>query len=308
MVVLAFLFSGPYSLSPNLVEAQTADALLKAYAAKDTDSDGLPDWQESLYGTDATNPESAKAGVTDSEAVARGLVSLKFASDTSELNRTTGEDVPGTPVADTTLTAQFSQAFFKAYVDAGGQNMEAGDQQALLDSLIADFSVRAQKIVSSRYNQISVHTDATVTTEAYIAAIETTLRAHEVPEGSANPVLLMDAYIQKGDAKARPKLLALTASYGAVTKDLSDMHVPPALAGQHLILLQSFDTLARATKVVTEYEQDPMAVLGALAIYEPASKAIVSTLTSFASIILAHGEPTTGEPGALIVNFARSVQ
>ncbi len=118
----------------------------------------------------------------------------------------------------------------------------------------------------------------------------------------------MEAYIQNGDASAKPKLAALAATYAAIAKDLAEAHVPPSLASGHLILLQSYDTLSRATALVANYETDPVAVLGALSIYQPAAGAVVSTLTNLASVILQTGEPQTGMPGVLIVNFARSVQ
>src|SRR3989344_3578766 len=70
-IVVAFLSSHPVA-SP--VSAESTAELLKAYAAKDTDGDGLPDWQEALYGTDPTNPRSVQASMTDAEAVAKGLV------------------------------------------------------------------------------------------------------------------------------------------------------------------------------------------------------------------------------------------
>lgn len=308
MIVLAYLFSGPFTLSPSLAEAQSADELLKAYASKDSDSDGLPDWQESLYGTDPENPQSVKAGVSDSDAVAQGLVSLKFASDTSGLATTAGTDVPGTAVSDSSLTAQFSQAFFKAYVAAGGQNMTESDQQALLNTLMADFSARAQKLVVSSYTSVNVHTDPAVTVTDYAGAVESALVRYDVPAGEGSAVELMDAFVNGGDQSAQPKLLRLAASYASISKALANAHVPPALLSQHLALMQSFDTLGRATALVADYQKDPIGVLGALSVYVPASKSASDAFKSIGAAIVASGEPAEGAPGYLLVSIARYAQ
>lgn len=307
LIVSAYVFSGPFSFRPSTVDAATAESLLKAYATKDSDSDGLPDWQESLYGTDPTNPESVRAGVQDGDAVTQGLVKPKFES--AQLPAPIdAESIPGTLPTDDSVTAQFSQAFFKSYMDAGGQTMTASDQQALLTKLMQDFTTRAQKLVVSPYTLVSVHTDTTISLISYTDSVERIILTNDVATGGGNPLDLMDAYINNGDASARTKLVTLGTSYAAIARELADMHVPPTLSSTHLVLMQSFDSLARATRLVANYEKDPIAVLGALAIYQPASTSAVDAFNKLAAAILTEGEPAKGATGALIVNFARSAQ
>jgi hypothetical protein len=114
--------------------------------------------------------------------------------------------------------------------------------------------------------------------------------------------------IEKDDKSALPKLKALQQSYAAIASDLATTPVPPALANDHLQLMQSFDALAKATQVVTNYTQDPLGVMGALAIYQPSSYQAVEAFNDIASKILANGEPAAGTPGSIIVNIARSAQ
>ena len=54
LIAVAFVASGPIPFlgSFKIADAATSAELLKAYATKDADQDGLPDWQEALYGTD----------------------------------------------------------------------------------------------------------------------------------------------------------------------------------------------------------------------------------------------------------------
>lgn len=307
LIVSAYVFSGPFSFRPSTVDAATAESLLKAYSTKDSDSDGLPDWQESLYGTDPTNPQSVKAGVQDGDAVTQGLVKPKFESAKSP-EPVDASTIPGTLPTDDSVTAQFSQEFFKSYVEAGGQTMSASDKQALLTRIMQDFTVRTQKLVVSPYTAVSIHTDTSITIASYANTVEEIILNNDVPAGGGSPIDLMDAYVNNGDGSARTKLIALGKSYAGIASGLADTRVPPSLAAMHLSLLQSFDSLARATRLVANYEKDPVAVLGALSIYQPASASIVTALDTFATAILTGGEPEKGAPGALIVNFARSAK
>ncbi len=304
LIVCSYLFSGPYSFRPSVADAATAESLLKAYATKDSDSDGLPDWQESLYGTDPANPESYKTGIRDGDAVAQGLIKPRFES----AQATSTVDVPGKAVADTTLTAQFSQEFLKRYVAAGAGNMSSGAQQALITELLSVFSTKARAMLASSYTITSVQVSNHVTTLEYAAAVERVIMANNVPQGENNPLDLMDAYITNGDVSAQPKLARLAASYDRVSKGLAKLEVPASMAADHLTLVQAFDSLARATKLAATFENDPVAALGGLTAYQPTSQAIVSAFQHMAPTILNTGTPSEGDPGYIIVHFAQTTQ
>lgn len=305
-IVCAYLFSGPFSFRPSTADAATAETLLKAYATKDSDSDDLPDWQETLYGTDPTNPESVRTGLTDAEAVTQGLVKPKFESEAQ--TPTQVSSIPGTLPSDDSLTAQFSQEFLKSYIDAGGQTMTASQQQALLAKLMESFTVRAEKVVVSPHNALSIHSDQSVSVLEYARSVEAIIVANDSPKGSTAPLTLMDAYINGGDVSVAPKLTALAKQYERVSSALLALRVPPQLSASHLLLLQSFDSLARSTRLVAAYQKDPIAVMGAMSMYQPASTGVVTALTDLATVILTVGEPAPGTPGYIIVNFARSTQ
>src|SRR5512133_1855569 len=99
--------------SPPLAEASAESALLKAIAVRDSDSDGLPDWEEALYGADPQNPDSFRLGMTDSQAVARGLVVPKAIADIATATSSPSGEVVDTSLppapAEGTLTAAFSK-------------------------------------------------------------------------------------------------------------------------------------------------------------------------------------------------------
>ena len=87
LIVTAYGMSGPLPFHTSTAGAESTHDLLVSYASKDTDNDGLPDWQESLYGTDPNNAHSVNATVTDGEAVTQGLVKARFATATTTKTR-----------------------------------------------------------------------------------------------------------------------------------------------------------------------------------------------------------------------------
>ncbi len=308
----AYIFSGPNAILAffHIAEAQSSEALLKAYAAKDTDSDGLPDWQEALYNTDPANPTSFKAGVQDGDAVAQGLIKPKFQSQVATTSAVAYTPViPGSSPASDSLTDQFAQEFFQSYMEvSGGQALSDQDQATLVSNLLASFTAKAQKLIVSPYTSISVHTSATVTVSAYAGSVEQVIAGNDAPGVDGDFLTLAQALIENGDETARPKLKKLAASYAAIAVGLAQVQVPPALANDHLQLMQTFDTVARATKLVVTYEKDPVATLGAIAVYQPAADTMIATIQDIAAAILATGEPAPEAPGASLVNFARSLQ
>ncbi len=61
-----------WSLSEEKIEAQTLGELVK----KDSDQDGLPDWEETLWGLDPRNPETTP-GTKDADVVAKRRAELE---------------------------------------------------------------------------------------------------------------------------------------------------------------------------------------------------------------------------------------
>lgn len=313
LIVGAYVTSGPIDfLRSRVADAQSTESLLKAYAAKDSDGDALPDWQEALYGTDPNNAHSFDKTLTDNEAVNKGLVTPKTSAvvpvDPALDTPDTAADVPGKDPAPGSITDEFGRQFFQEYVAAsnGGQLSEE-DKDALIAKLLAQYSQKASTVLISTYTPVSVRTSSDVTITEYAESIEQVVRQNDVPPDASDPVTLMQGFLEDSDPAAYKKLVGLSKAYSGITKDLLSVTVPPQLASEHLALIQSFDTLARSTKAVTKYEDDPLAVLGSLSLLQPTVHTLMlSLLTTGRGVIAESGEPSDGMPGALILKVVRA--
>jgi len=300
----AYVISGPSFLSSRLVGAESNEELLREYAAKDSDNDGLPDWQEALYGTDPQKTDTDGDGVSDGDAARSGaLTTQRFITDPSA-EPIPLDAIPGVSAAPGTLTDEFSRTFFEAYMNSwNGTPLNAEEQEALVQQMLGQFSSKASASLSSSYTSSSVRV-ANVSVSAYAGAVEALIRQNEVAEDAAHPVLLAEEFIEKENQAALPKLRTLSASYRAIADGLLTIQVPSQLADEHLTLARSFDTLARSTNAIARYEEDPLAVLGALTLVQPSFKEMVLAFRDIGTVILTEGVPAAGDPGALIVTVA----
>jgi hypothetical protein len=314
MMGASYLFSGPSFLNSRAVNAESTEELLKAYSSKDSDGDGLPDWQEALYGTDPNKAISNPFGILDGEAAKEGkltpnALASQLPSAEATTTKLTSDDLPGVDPAPGSLTEQFSHEFLQDIVEASaGKPLDDATKQQIQQALFAKYTALAQQSFASNYTIISVHTQAGLSISDYAAGVESALKDNEVAQGEGDPISLMDSLINKNDATARPKLARLAKAYAAMRDQLLRTPAPPALANQHLELIQSLDSLSKATTAVLYYEKDPIAMLGGIGIYTPMFKKFIGALTGMGTAILAQGEPSAGQPGSYILAIVRLSQ
>jgi hypothetical protein len=306
---VAYVISGPsIFFKTNSASAESTQALLAAYAAKDTDGDGLPDWQEALYGTDPNKAISNPFGIPDGQAAQEGKLTptaLKLpVADTG--THLTAEDLPVPDATPGSITDQFSKDFLQQYFQASnGQPMTAEAQQALLQKLMQSFSAKAAVTLSSNYSSVSVHTNTSTSFSSYVSVIETTFQSHNIPDLNGDPISLMHSLLVDNNGSAAPKLMAISKAYAAMASDLRATQVPPSMVTTHVVLVKSLEELARSTAIVSNYKKDPLGTMGSLTVYNGSTKSFAGSITSIANTILATGEPQEGQPGFLIVNIAR---
>ncbi len=303
----AFIFAGYYFSSPwriTIAGATTPDELLKDYAKKDTDADGLVDWQESLYGTDIENAHSIDPSLLDGEAVAQGKVALQFKSEApSTPVPVTDADFEVPAPAKGSVTDEFAKSFFETYMTSG--KGATGDNTALVADLVAEAKRRVAEKISSSYQSFSVRSVPGTSTGTYAAMLEATLLTHQVPDEARDATSVIDAYISKNDSSQKDNLLAIATAYRGMTADLATMSVPPSLAQTHLSFLRSTDLIAQSVAAIAEYQTDPLTTVGAIGIYQSSSIELGNALQSVGAAILQEGEPAPGAPGALILRILR---
>ena len=266
MVGGSYLLSGPTPWG-RIVEAESAEELLKAYAAKDTDTDGLPDWQESLYGTNPNDPESFQAGMKDGEAVAQGLVTPKVAVRPAD-EPTDIDSIPGKAAAPSSITDRFAQAFLSQYLNNRGERVPTVEEMnAFVEGGIAD--LLAEGGSPARYGTSDVAASPDSSDEglrAYVVAVERAFEANEIPGRKSELAHFSDAL--KGDTGALASIAAISREYAGIERDLMLVPVPAEFRQAHLAMANAFAHLSEASADLAAMDEDPVRALVGLSLYK----------------------------------------
>ena len=282
----AYVLSGPWPFTKT-ADAESTHDLLVTYAAKDTDNDGLPDWEEALYGTDPNNPHSVDPALSDGQAVAEGKVKPKFATATT--TTLAASDIPGVDAGPTTLTDQFAQQLFKQYLTNRGATPPTPDQIATLvetgvtqleqsNTIPNAFNAGEERVVGSGPDAL----------KTYAVAVERVFLTNQVPEQQSEILYFADA-VNKNDDASLAKVSAIGKSYGTIGEALIKIPVPIEVASLHLELANALMRMNAVTLDFAAIRTDPLRAMLGLAQYEQDGAGVLQALSSIHSLFVNEG-------------------
>jgi len=316
LIVGAYAFAKSIE-SPSLAEASAETDLLQAIAAKDTDGDGLPDWEEALYGTDSRILDSLKLGMSDGEAVARGLIVPKAIADiqvaTSAPETLEGLDssLPPPP-AQGTLTAAFAEHFFTAYIAAkqakGGANLSEDEMQTIAQQALASLSAAVKPAPDFKSEK-----DITVSGGGAEALKEFAVRAEAIlvkntSNASKSEILYLQDAVKKEDTTAPTHIASIAKAYRDSAVGIAMLPVPQELAPTALALVNALMRISEISTDFARVHNDPLATMLALHQYPQASQALGTAFVNIGKVYMTAGiSLPEGAPGASFVNLIRDV-
>ncbi len=320
------LVAGAYVLArgianPPVAQASTESQLLAEIAAKDSNGDGLPDWEKILYGipVNATTTDYFHLGMTDGEAVAKGLIVPKAVVDLPSAASTTAtttllDSSLGPAPASGTLTDVFAKDFFMQYANAkeqnGGQPLSQSQLNAIAQQTLADL---AQSVAPTPdYKQMSDLTVSVPGKDAMIAYAQAagavlTQRASGATAKS-EVEYLSEALQNTNDTTALDEIAIIAKDYRRVAVGLSALPVPQTLAQDDLNLINAFARLSEAIQDFTLVTKDPIRAMLAINEYPNDVLALGDALIKLdstyqsADVVL-----PSGSPGAAFLNIVSSV-
>jgi hypothetical protein len=280
-------------LIPNAVNAESTQALLQAYAARDSDNDGLPDWEEALYGLDPNNPHSFSPNMTDGQAVAQGLVKPKFltasAADSTDSASST-DPVPGAiTAAPGSLTEQFSQSLLSQYLDQSASN-----GTAMSDSDITTFAQNAMQTFAQQHAQQDVYALGQVKTagtgaaalKIYAAAAQTAFAANTTSTSETGIQYFSDALLQNNSSSLQ-EVGKIGAAYTAIAGAMILVPVPVEAQQAHLEIANALARLGGDFTNMSTMNSDPLRAYLGLSAYENDADALTKGFTDMSAVFSA---------------------
>lgn len=312
LIVGAYIFARGIE-SPQVAQASTEIALLQAISKKDSTGDGLPDWEKSLYGIplNSTTTDYFNLGMTDGEAVARGLIVPKAIADIQVATSSPGTSVnaDGSPQAATegSITDTFTKYFFALYTTAVAVNNGADlsedqistlEQQAMNELTLGvspapDFKSKSDiKISGTGPDSLRV----------YAAQVESVFLANSTSLPKNELQYLQDA-VSNNDSSALDNINKISKAFRVGAAGLSALTVPKELADSHLELVNAMTRLGEEGADFARVNTDPIATMLALQQYISTANSSTNIFNDMA-LIYSSGQVTLpyGTPGALFVN------
>lgn len=257
---------------------------LESLVNKDTDDDGILDWEEGLWGTDPTKKETT-AGVPDSTAI------NKLKSEQSSSTGTTNEQ--GEPLlnegqnnATLTQTDKFSRELF-ATVASLSQNGVM--DQATIDQLSSSLADQIQNSAPRKVFLISeiktINNDRFQTFLSYYDALNDIDKKYKIDYTALDVLGQFVIDENNVDVSALIKLDLIIANTNKTIGAMVKMSVPTSISTLHLNAVNALQRLSENLSDIRLYDTDVVVAINGISQYMENAEKLDSAVNNLANAI-----------------------
>ncbi len=251
IILLALIFQTDwfralFNKEPKTAITPFSEETIGTLITKDTNGNGIPDWEEKLWGLDPTilytNGVSNKQ-IIEQKKKALGVTDTKLA-----------------PSNETDLLAQ--QLF--SITSALGQSSQSSEA---LINIGTDLGNSIEfKDVTNHYSLKDIKTvkTSTVSLKAYFAAMT---KVTEQYENETVGIDVLVSALETGDFTRLPELRTTAENYIKFSKSIGAITAPVGITGYHLTLMNGFYGMAQSFDYILEIEDNGVNALAGIAIY-----------------------------------------
>jgi hypothetical protein len=254
-------------------------------SAKDSDKDGLTDWEEELWGTNLEITDTDNDGTSDGDEIKVKRDPLKpgpgdeLSSEQSELVY----KIPTTQVrANTTgrfVNSSLPNALLLANRSLEGEPFTQEDIDELVGPYIPPPSV---SVTTYEMDDLTIVGNSLSLLQTYSSSLRETINVYKNLVGDELP-LIADV-LRTGDINKLLTLRSTAVRYESLASDLKNLSVPSSLALQHLEVINWYASVSGSLLSLSEVAADPLRGLIGLREYkiatENADAALAQLLTS----------------------------
>lgn len=254
---------------------------------KDTDLDGLKDWEEALWGTNPNNPDSDGDETPDGEEIKNGRNPLVVGPE--DLLSVTGKiqyDENGEPI-NVSKTDVFGKDVFA--------NIIALKQAGKLDaqSIESAAEALAQSVLQGADNTLYGPTDIIVTENTSEASLKAygnavgsvLLRYTSIPQ--EGELAIVGEALSAEDAEILKRLDPIIEIYDSVITEMLAVRVPPQMFEAHLALVNSLATISQSIRGMQQLISDPISGMSSIGLYKYSTDLLTKALGDIRSLLIA---------------------
>jgi ferredoxin-fold anticodon binding domain-containing protein len=236
---------------------------------KDTDEDGIPDWEESLWGTDP-NSKTTFGNTLDSEYIEnkKKLLNLKNTAETENL----------------TETDKFAREFFTTFTA-----MQASGE--VDKETINNFSnAMGQKIIDPNliniYTENDVKTDSQKSITKYYDEISSLFeKAKKAGIGEELLIISNNLTINPNENTMESNLTRIAEAYKTFAKDVINTKAPSTLSNYSLRIANNAYNTGVSVSNMSKTISDPIIGISGLAQYQKYSEDLISVAEELANAL-----------------------
>ncbi|HRH31203.1 MAG TPA: hypothetical protein PK950_00870 [Candidatus Paceibacterota bacterium] len=266
IIYMIFLYSKTYKTLKN-PEITMATVPVQELLERDTDSDGVKDWEELLWGTDSTL--SATFGTPDAVYVEnkRKEIAAKNEGVAEEQN-----------INDTEKIAREFLTTILSLKESG--NLNAFNIANLADKFGQEIGSQTTLVDKYSNKDVKTGTDTLAAKKTYYAALTKAITAAK-KQGMGTELEIIAKYFAE-DTTTAADLNKIATMYTTFTKSLNAIQqVPPSAAIMHLELLNESNNMASIFKNINELNDNSIIGLIAIAQFQSNEPKMEATLSKF---------------------------
>ncbi|MAF59291.1 hypothetical protein CL631_00370 [bacterium] len=254
---------------------------------KDTDSDGLKDWEESLIGTDPEKRDTDDDGVSDKEEVDSDRDPLVVGEGSVLASKSVAEE------ADSQLESisdvdKLSREFLEGYIDLKKRGyIGTGFEDRFIEDLFENnFSLDYEDKYNE--NELAIRDDSSrESAKTYREDVESAIE--KIFTIKEDELAAFAIFVENGDLKERQKLEESLTIYKEVLENLLLVSVPRDAVSVHLGLVNSFDFLSNTVSQMIGGSSDPIKSFTAVSGYQQSEADLKSAFSRLNTYFLSKG-------------------
>lgn len=301
IVVGAVIFSLTYDKkdSPSVAVAGIKE-IIATNQEKDTDGDGLKDWEETLWSTDIRKADTDGDGAGDGDEVkAERNPLIKGPNDKLNLNKQTGTQ-NGTTTVNLTETDKFARNFFTKYMELrklSDGNISESERQLLITELA---QAGALEIKAKVYTL----DDMKYTTDGNMEGMEryghnlARIIIENSPQNPESELDILNEAITKDDPNVLKRLDLIIKNYKNIIKLSSETPIPQNATELHLEYINSLSRVVLSIENMKKLYTDPILTFSSLEYYKQSAESLEVAVINLSMFFLKNniqfGENTYG--------------
>ena len=259
---------------------QTAPLTINDMLKKDSDGDGVMDWEEALWGTDVNNKVTFN-GVADGDYIKQKKDALKVTNGDTGIGDT----------GNLTETDKFAQEFF-ASLTAMKQNGQV-DKNTINNVSSALGQKIADPTLTDKYtNQDAklTETDGKTEQKTYYLAIKKLFDTYS-KKGIGDELGLVSGLVASNstDKPTADKLNAIASAYEDYAQKIMGTSVPTSLISYHLQIANSANDTGIAVQNMIKTVDDPIVGLSGVSQYQKYSADLISAVGKLQTVLYNNG-------------------